>query len=749
MATTPRHPFIEWLRILFYPEWLLPRQSTQPSPGTAPHKLSESGTKVIHIRAGDHGSLPQGATRNGHANGTKPQPQYLAESSLLTVLGTDIHTREQVTISLKERYLGQYGIGGTGVGKTTLTLNMILSDTRQGHGVCLIEPHGDLVRAVISGIPEHRLKDVILLDLADSADYPVGINLYECPQPKTLKSIAATSSFVSHVFEKVWGAQTETTPRLMMVLRAITRTLIENSHTGATFCEIPLLLSHEGIRSQMVANLTNSSIASFWEAYNRRTQRDKDELTASTLNKVVSFLDQDLIRNIVGQSKTTLDFRRIMDEGKILLVSLSPQYEEASRLLGSVLIGRILMAAFSRADTPEEKRRPFMLYCDEYQRFATADFATLLAESRKFRIITVLSNQALGQLDDANLAAALQVGSLVTFRVSGDDSKPLARSFDAKPQMEQIGLEPLRSPVADVLAHLVRNGHEDQRVAKFAVGYLRAFERYCSEKLEEGHQASYKCFFNRLLLTDGEVQQARALLNACLYRCMSEKSADISIPPLAIYVLAAAQDSGMEYAFSSYIKSQSEGDFLGPHSLTAFRAGMAAFGTPAWRKECAESFARMRAKFYPWMAEYISNMLTELRYCMEALATDPLLVSTGKYVPQYRQRTYQDQENLIANELSQLPNFHARVRLLSGEHVIKTHSAPPLLTEREIDERIHAIKQRMLSFGICTPYAKVEAEIRQRHVELRERADANVPPPPPSHTTGRRNSRQKPPPART
>jgi type IV secretory pathway TraG/TraD family ATPase VirD4 len=199
-------------------------------------------------------------------------------------------------------------------------------------------------------------------------------------------------------------------------------------------------LTNEAIRATMVKNISNSSIASFWEGYNRRTQRDRDELTASTLNKVVSFLDQDLIRNIVGQSKTTLDFRRMIDEGTILLVSLSPQYEEASRLLGSVLIGRILMAAFSLADTPEEKRRPFLLYCDEYQRFATADFATLLAEARKFRIITVLSNQTLEQLDDANRAAALQTGSLVSFRVSGEDSKALAPTFDATPEMVQVGL---------------------------------------------------------------------------------------------------------------------------------------------------------------------------------------------------------------------------------------------------------------------------------------------------------------------
>ena len=412
------------------------------------------------------GVLPPPGAHNGHANGTQPQTGQPDVGSLQTVLGIDIQTGQEVTISLKERYLGQYDIGGTGQGKTTLKLNMILSDARQGHGAAVFDPHGDLVRAIISGLPASRLEDVIHFNLADSADAPPGINLFECPQPRTMQSIAQTSALLSHVFSKVWDVGTAT-PRLMMVLRAITRLLIENSHQGANFSDIPLLLSHQAIRDHMVENLTNSAIVTFWEDYNRRSQRDRDELVASCLNKVQSFLDQDLIRNIVGQAKTTLDFRQIMDQGKILLISLSPLYSEASSLLAAVLIGRLLMAAFSRADTPEEKRRPFLLYCDEYQRYATSDFATLLAEARKFKIIPILSNQSLEQLDEANQAAVLQTGILVSFRVSGNDSKVLSRSYDATPGLEQIGLEPLRSPVSDVIAHLVHKGHHDPRVAKF------------------------------------------------------------------------------------------------------------------------------------------------------------------------------------------------------------------------------------------------------------------------------------------
>ena len=145
------------------------------------------------------------------------------------------------------------------------------------------------------------------------------------------------------------------------------------------------------------------------------------------------------------------------------------------------------MAAFSRSDTPEERRRPFMLYCDEFQRFATADFATLLAEARKFKLGSTISNQVLEQLDDINRATALQAASLAAFRVSGDDSKVLALSYDCTPPSpgEIVGQQPIRAPVADVIFHLTRRGHNDPRVAKFSLNYLHGLEKYCSTKMAD------------------------------------------------------------------------------------------------------------------------------------------------------------------------------------------------------------------------------------------------------------------------
>ena len=204
---------------------------------------------------------------------------------------------------------------------------------------------------MLSGIPDNRLSDVVYLDMTDS-EYPFGLNLFQCPHPRTTVAMAKTASFVHHVFEKLWGVGTDT-PRLMQVLRAVTRTLMENP--GTTFAEIPLLFGSDVARAKMVGNVTNSSIVSFWEDFNLKSERARDEYANSTKNKVMSFLDEPIVRNIVSQSETTIDFRDIMDSGKILLIKLSPQFKEVSLLIGSIIIGTLLMAAWSRSDTDEDK----------------------------------------------------------------------------------------------------------------------------------------------------------------------------------------------------------------------------------------------------------------------------------------------------------------------------------------------------------------------------------------------------------
>jgi Type IV secretory system Conjugative DNA transfer len=662
------------------------------------------------------------------------------EEAIRTVLGTDIQTGEAVTISLKERLLGMYVIGATGTGKTTFDLNMILSDISHGCGIALIEPH-DLTRAVIAAMPEERLKDVIYLDLTDASS-SFSLNFFECPAGADDTEAAKVASFVMHVFEKVWQVGPET-PRLAQVVRNTTRLLIENP--SMTFAEIPLLLWEDVVREKLVRRASNIHTKLFFSQYNKRSPREREELTASTINKVDAYLNEPLIARIVSQSASTIDFRRIMDEGKILLVNLSPQLEEASRLIGAVVIGRLLMAAFSRSDTPDEdKRRPFMLYCDEFQRFATSDFATFLAEARKFKISSTISNQILEQLDDINRATALQVATLVAFRVSGDDSGVLTRSFDATPTPELVGEEPVRAPVADPLSFLVRHGSPNAVVARFTAEYLIPLHSLIREVGTSSFAFQLGCAF----VLPRHVIEGQRQLSEAIAACMREGRADVFLPPWALFALGGASDPDATYAFYKDLRHQ-----LGYLPVVGFDTAANRYGGASFDPTRDEDVAFLRQGVKTSIFESTATrerrvsafirMYTALRQTLGVLAKEPLLTDTGLFQPKYHLRSYKDQENLVANELSQLPNYTAKIRLLSGEHTITTRPAPVMVSEQEVEARIKAIKQRMLRDGVTRPALEIEEAVRKRHETLRQRPASDAPPS--DHPTGKRHSRNKPP----
>jgi hypothetical protein len=723
--------------------------------------LIESGTiKYTPTRQQPHAEKK--STQGQSRPVEDPQHTPNAQPASYSIIGTDLlQTEMDIALSQKARLQSTYIIGQNGTGKTTLVANLILQDIRQGFGVCLIEPHGDLTKAVLAGMPSNRLTDVIYLGVEDM-DFPFGLNLFECPLPRSLRNMAATASFIFHVFAKVWGAGVDT-PRLMQNLRAVTRTLIENP--GTTFSEIPLLYSSDTVRARMVDNLSNLSIVSYWEDYERKSQRDRDIYLESTTNKVNSFLDEPMIRNIVSQAKTTIDFRAIMDSGKILLVKLSPQFEEASLLIGAILIGKLLMTAFSRTDTPEGNRRQFNLYCDEFQRFATPDFATLISEARKFKIATTLSHQTLGQLDEANMAAALAAGNLIVFRVSGEDGKALAKSFDTTPTKEIIGEEPIRSPVSDVISHLVKRGHNDTRVTKFAQTYLKNLENFVSRPPHVGiipttpaNMRSDYAWQGIVLFHHGTIATARELLNQSLYRSMAERTTRFLIPPLALYMLAVAQQDRSELVFDPYLNLDWPDHYLlGFQNVRGATAEI--FGDPYFvSDEFAHKFisSRLQKNLFGKVtsdsqremdaAKRLVAMITELRYTMATLANHPILVDTGQYQPRYQNRTYQDMENQIARDLTQQPNFQARVKLLSGEHTIQTKNFPSLLTGTLLQARIAQI-QAQTRRTYCKPRQTVETEIRERQERLlyeratiettttKARGGRSSPPPPPTHST--------------
>jgi hypothetical protein len=345
-----------------------------------------------------------------------------------------------VELTLDERRQGTYIIGTTGTGKSTLLKNIVFQDMTQDptHGLCVLDPHGDLIDELLEMVPQNRVGDVILFDPMDE-EYPFGLNLLACDQgnPHEVRWVVSTvMGTIERLFENSWG------PRLEHVLRHTLLTALQLP--DSTLIEVLLLLTNKNFRNEVVAETKDPILAQFWRDL-PYGHNERYELISSTLNKISPFVTDQSMRNIIGQPKNTIDLRKIMDEGKILFVNLSKGDlgEENSSLLGSVLVNLIMIAALKRREIPKDGRLPFHLVVDEFQNFATESFAILQSEARKYAVDVVVAHQYRDQLDELLKGSTLNVGNTVVFRVSGRDGYALASQFDNTPPEPQTRTEPV------------------------------------------------------------------------------------------------------------------------------------------------------------------------------------------------------------------------------------------------------------------------------------------------------------------
>ncbi len=333
-------------------------------------------------------------------------------------------------IKLDDRRRHVYVIGKTGVGKTTLLENMAIADIQSGKGVAIVDPHGEFAEKLLDFIPENRLDDVIYFDPSDMAN-PIAFNPMEQVGTEFRHLVA---SGIMGVFKKIWPDAWSA--RMEYILNNTLLALLE--FPGSTLLGILRMFAEPAYRKKIVDNLQDPVIRAFWQnEFARYTQRLETEALAAIQNKVGQFVSNPLIRNILGQSRSTLNMREIMDNGKIFIVNLSKgkMGEDNSALLGAMIITRLQLAAMSRVDIPEEKRRDFFMYVDEFQNFATESFASILSEARKYRLSLVLAHQYIGQLvsSEGNTrvrdAVFGNVGTIVTFRVGAADAEFLEKEF--------------------------------------------------------------------------------------------------------------------------------------------------------------------------------------------------------------------------------------------------------------------------------------------------------------------------------
>ncbi|MEK9186229.1 MAG: type IV secretion system DNA-binding domain-containing protein [Patescibacteria group bacterium] len=333
-------------------------------------------------------------------------------------------------IKTDDRRRHVYVIGKTGMGKTTLLENMVVHDILAGNGVGIVDPHGEFAEKMLSFIPKERLKDVIYFNPADTS-FPIAFNPIENIGAEHRHLVA---SGLMGVFKKIWPDVWSA--RMEYILNNTLLTLLE--YPDSTLLGIMRVLSDKDYRKKLVDGLKDPVIKSFWvNEFARYAQKFETEATAAIQNKIGKLVANPLIRHILGQSRSALDFRKAMDDKKIMIFNLSKGRigEDNSALIGSMIITKLQLAAMSRVDLSEENRNDFYLYVDEFQNFATDSFADILSEARKYRLCLTLAHQYIGQLvHEMNTkvrdAVFGNVGTMLVFRVGAEDAEFLEKEFE-------------------------------------------------------------------------------------------------------------------------------------------------------------------------------------------------------------------------------------------------------------------------------------------------------------------------------
>ncbi len=371
-----------------------------------------------------------------------------------TIIGDAVfrNMKRRFGILQDDRRRHMYIVGKSGNGKSALIANMVYSDIVAGKGIALIDPHGDLVEYVLRCVPKRRSNDVVLLDATDS-EFPVSLNILDCPPDQHAATASGIISVFSKLFPDLWS------PRASYILRNCILSLLEAG--GQSLLGVPRILVDVPYRQAILKKVKDHLVHGFWAEYENWTDRYRNEAIATIQNKVSGLLAMKTLRNILGQKDMKVNFREAMDEGRIILVNLSrgKLHEDVSSFIGSLLVVRIQLATMSRSDMPEEQRKDVSLVVDEFQHVLSDSFAELVSEARKFRVSLLLANQYLGQLSkdgSTNVRDAIfgNAGSLLTFQTSPEDAEVLSTQFEGLVSSKDI----INLPKYSAFMRLLVNG---------------------------------------------------------------------------------------------------------------------------------------------------------------------------------------------------------------------------------------------------------------------------------------------------
>ncbi len=326
-----------------------------------------------------------------------------------------------------------YIIGQTGTGKSTMMEEMVKQDIQNGKGVCVIDPHGEFVDHVLENIPKERAEDVIYFDPADM-ERPYGLNMLEYDQNKPEQKTFVINEMIN-IFDKLYDLRQTGGPMFEQYMRNAALLVMEHPESGSTLMEIPRVLADEEFRHMKLEHCTNPVVKNFWE---KEAEKAGGEAALANMvpyitSKLTQFISNDMMRPIIAQEKSTINFRAAMDNRQIILINLSKGKigEINANLLGMIIVGKILISALSRVDMPEDQRKDFYLYIDEFQNFTTDSIAQILSEARKYRLALVIAHQFIAQLkEEISKAVFGNIGSICSFRVGAEDAEFLQKQFE-------------------------------------------------------------------------------------------------------------------------------------------------------------------------------------------------------------------------------------------------------------------------------------------------------------------------------
>ncbi len=364
-----------------------------------------------------------------------PPPADLPREGI--IIGKNIFRGEEKPTSVlkDDRRRHFYIVGQTGTGKSVLLQEMIRQDIEAGEGVALIDPHGDLAEKVLALVPASRAEEVIYFNPGD-IERPLGLNMLEY-DPKFPESKTFVVNELIEIFEKLYNlkAMGFGGPVFEQYMRNSLLLVMEDPESGNTLIEIPKVLADKDFRKYKLSRCKNIVVKNFWELEAEKAGGETAlaNMVPYITSKMNIFIANDLVRPIISQQQSSFNLREIMDQGKILIINLSKGKlgDINSYLLGMIIVGKILIAAFSRADIPEEERRDFYLYIDEFHNVTTKTITAVLAEARKYRLSMIFGHQYVGQLDEETQKAIFgNVGSILAFRIGPDDAKYLVTQFE-------------------------------------------------------------------------------------------------------------------------------------------------------------------------------------------------------------------------------------------------------------------------------------------------------------------------------